>query len=161
MAIEKKGAAEAGDDKLHLLLEGAVVGMVGIAKAPLELLAGDRLAPQMAVSGGPRRNDPEPPASPRSRPCPPVTADDRRVDLVLGAIAIDCCPWRPGDHRPRPLAHGAPDESIDQRVFERRKRRPAMARKIQQPAGVIAAGVRNREHDGQLPALRMNDWGRE
>jgi hypothetical protein len=36
-----------------------------------------------------------------------------------------------------------------------------MARKIQQPAGVIAAGVRNREHDGQLPALRMNDWGRE
>jgi len=41
MAIEKKGAAEAGDDKLHLLLEGTMT--FTIDAVPYELEEGDSI----------------------------------------------------------------------------------------------------------------------
>jgi hypothetical protein len=51
-----------------------------------------------------------------------VTQDDSRVDLVFGAVAIDGGSRRLGDDRAGAVAHRPPDETVDERILERRQR---------------------------------------
>ena len=87
---------------------------------------------------------------------PPWTLDG--VDLVLGAVAVDRGPRRPGDDGADPVAKRAPDQPVDQRVLERleRARRPQRAMR-DQPVGIIAPGMGHRQQHRQLAARRMDD----
>jgi hypothetical protein len=90
-----------------------------------------------------------------------MAVDERGVDFVLRAVAIDRRPRSYGDDGSSPLADRSPDEPVDQRIFESDERSPPMRRELEQPLGVVAAGMGDRKHDRQPTARRVKDWGRE
>jgi hypothetical protein len=90
-----------------------------------------------------------------------VAVDDRRIDFVLGAVAVDRGSRRLGDDRAGALAHGPPDQPVDEGIFERGKRNAPVPGMPEQPVGVVAAGVGDRQRDRKPPARRVDDWGRE
>ena len=104
MAIEQQGAAEAVEQQAELVLDRVVIGPVRLVEPLLELVRRNRAAPQIAVLLGARGNDSEPAARPSGHPPAPRTLDHRRVDFILGAIAVDRRAWRPGDHGRRSRA---------------------------------------------------------
>ena len=86
---------------------------------------GDRTPPQITVMRGARRNDPESAAGARAEAIASAALDHRRVDLVLGAVAVDRRSRCPCDHRSDAALERAPDEPVDEGILEARQRSPA------------------------------------
>jgi hypothetical protein len=84
-----------------------------------KLRLGDRPSPEIAVLLRARRDDSETPARPRRHPSTPGSVHDRRVDVVLGTIAVDGGSRGSGDDSGAAPAERSPDEPVDDRIFER------------------------------------------
>ena len=79
----------------------------------------------MAVLLGPARNDPQTAAGARRDSPAARSFDYRRIDLVLGAIAVDRGSRRNGDDGAAAAFERAPDQPVDERVLEAGERRPS------------------------------------
>src|SRR5258705_474167 len=109
-----------------------------------------------------------PPANGSLRPAAkPHSVATRTASRLNHGSAVR--PWRSpitiagtpgaGDDRSDSACERAPGEMIDQRVFERAERRAAGAGQFDQPLGVVASGMGNRQQHGEL-AARWMDEGR-
>ena len=130
---------------LDLPCDRLVIGAVRQLEALLELLAVDRPAPKMAVLLRSSGNDAEPAAGAGRQRTQAGAVDHRRVDLVLGAVAID--------RGTRGLAMTAPQPRWTARHMSRSTRgsssdaragAPAGGHR-DQPVGIVPAGMRHGE----------------
>jgi hypothetical protein len=161
MTVEQQRATEAAGEDCKLRLERFVIGPVRLAEALVELPRSDRAPPQIAVLLGAGGNDPEPAAGARADPAAAGAVDNGRIDLFLGAVAIDGGARRPGDDRATATLQRAPYQPVDQRILEHRKRRLAARREARQPVRIVATRVRDGQQDGEIAARFMDDWGGE
>jgi hypothetical protein len=117
MAIEKQRAAEPVQEKRKLVVDRGMIGTMDLVDSRTELRVRDRAAPQMSMLLRTSGNDPETAARPSGDAGPACSLDHGRVDLILGAVAVDGCARRSGDHRPGAAADSAPGEPVDERIF--------------------------------------------
>ena len=97
----------------------AWIGPVRRLEPFLELGAADRPAPEIAVRWVRAGTIPRPPRARGPIPRTRRIGDDRGVDLVLAAVAVDRSARRAGDDRAAAELDRAPHQPIDQRIFER------------------------------------------
>ena len=91
---------------------------MGLVQSLVELGAADRAATNNRDEACGPGTIPEPAAGAGAEPIAATPLDDRGVDFILGAVAIDRRAGRPGDHRTYASGHCAPYQPVDQRVFE-------------------------------------------
>src|SRR4051812_25879169 len=108
--------------------------------------------------GGPRGNDTEAAAGAGADPVAPSPFDNRWIDLIFAAIAVDGGARGAGDDRPAAALKGSPDQSIDERVLERGQRGLARGCEPDQPVRIVAAGVRHRQQYRQFPTRLVDRW---
>jgi hypothetical protein len=65
--------------------------------------------------------------------------DQHRIDLVLGAVAIDRGSRSHCDHRSHAACERSPREPVDERILERLKRSGSVPRKLEEPGRIVAA----------------------
>ena len=134
---------------------------MGVAEAFVELLGRDRPPPKIAMLLRSRRNDAETATGAGADPVAARPVYDRRIDLVLCSVAVDGRSGRSGDHRAASALQRAPDEAVDQWIFENRESGLSASSERNQPFGMFATGVRHAQEDWKVPARLMNDWRRE
>jgi len=118
MAVDQKRAAETPHDGIELAFDRDVEWPVRLLKPLLEVAWLDRAMPQVSVMLRSPRDNSE--ASARSGADAPGAAalHDLRIDVVLGAIAVDRGPWSLGNDRSESTLDGSLDEPVDQRVLQ-------------------------------------------
>ncbi len=161
MAVEQKSAAEAVDKKRELRLDRFVIWPVRLAQTVIELLRADPPPPQIAMLLGSCRNDSETATRACAHPAAASTIDDRRVDFVLGSVAVDRRARRSSDHRAAAALQRSPDQTVDERILKGCQRRLSGRGKRDEPVGVVPAGVGNRQQDRQVSTRLVDDWGGE
>jgi hypothetical protein len=159
MAVDQKRAAEAVEQKRQLLLDRAVVRPVRLVKTLDQLKRGDRPSPQIAMLLRSRGDDPEPAARPRRHASAPRAVDHRRVDVVLGPVAIDRRPRSARDNRSAAALQRPPDQPVDERVLEAGEGPPPRRRALDEPLGIVAARVRDRQQHRKAAARFVDDRG--
>jgi hypothetical protein len=123
----------------------------------IELLLADRTAPKESMLGRSRRNDPKPAAGAGGQPFAATALDDRRVDLLFGAIAIDRGSRRSRDHGADAALDCPPGEPIDEGIFEQGQRGPAGCGHCDKPVGVLAARMRYRKQHREVRSGRVDE----
>ena len=119
MAVEQQCAAEFVEQALELLLDRTMIGAMRLGQPLLQLITGDRLPPQRAVGRRSSRHNSESAAGSGAKRGKGAGPDDRRVDLVFGAIAVDRGSGRLRDDCAHTLVDRALDKVVHQRVFKR------------------------------------------
>lgn len=138
MTVEEKRASEPVQQQRELRLNRLVIGTMDLDKPFLQLIGADRPSPQIAVLLRSCRDDSE------ASPCPSTDSaaagaiNDRGIDLVFGAIAVDCRPGRPCDDGAAAALQRPPDEAVDKRILKRCQGRLATGGKRHQPVRIIA-----------------------
>lgn len=143
MAIEQKRATEAVQQVPELLVDRFVVGAVRLVETLFELARRDRAAPQITMLLGASWNDPKPAARPRRHTSLPRPFDHRRIDFVLGTVAIDRRPRGCRDDRAAATVQRPPHQPINVRIFKDGQGLPPRGGHLDQPVGIIAARVRH------------------
>ena len=161
MAIEQQRAAEAVEQQRRAAPRspGDRAGAPGSSRSS-SWSRRDRPPPQIAVLLRPRRDDAEPAARPRADPAAAGAVDHRRVDLVLGAVAIDRGARRAGDDRAAARAAARATPAGRPAGPRARQRRLARRRHVDQPVGIVAARMRHRQQHRQVAARRVDDGAR-
>lgn len=143
MTVEQQRAAEAFEEDPELLLDRAMVRPMRLLDPLLELGRADGAAPQIAMLLGSSRNDPKSAAGAGRDSSAPRAIDNGRVDLVLGAVAVDRGARRPGNHGAAAALLGSPHQPVDEWILERDQRCLARRSHGEQPIGVVTARVRH------------------
>ena len=99
----------------------------------------DRPPPQRAMTMSPRCDQPKPLSCPRPNRRRADTGNRRWIDLFLVAIAVDHCPRHRLDHRTDAGGNRPPHEPVDERIFERFQRAPALDGIVQDGRVIVAA----------------------
>src|SRR3954469_4726106 len=102
-----------------------MVGPVCLVEPLVELFRRDRAAPEIAMLSRTRGDNAEAAAGAGTDASAARTVNHRRVNLVLAAVAVDCCTRGAGDDRATSALHRAPDQPVDERILERRQGRLA------------------------------------
>jgi hypothetical protein len=129
-----------------------------LAQAFVELLWTDRPPPQISMLLSSRRDDPQAAPGPGAHSPAPNAIDHRRVDLIFTPVAIDSSSGSPGDHCAAAALERAPYQAIDERIFESRQSGPAGSGKGNEPVGIVAARVRDRQQHRKVAARFVDDW---
>src|SRR5438309_6100851 len=114
MAVEQQCAAEAVQQEAELGLDSGVIWTMRLRQPLFELPGADRAPPQISMLLRPRRDDAEPAARSRAHSAAACTFDNRRVDLVLGAVAVDRSAGGARDHGAAAALQRAPYEPVDE-----------------------------------------------
>lgn len=122
MAIEQDCPTGARGDRVETRLDRPVKRGMGLLEAPLEVVACGSRAPQPAMAGGPRWEDPEASGGAPRNQCWCGAQDGRRPDFVGCAVAVHRRARCSRDHGPVAGGDGAPRQPVDKRVFKRLKR---------------------------------------
>src|SRR5207302_8722876 len=112
--VEQEGATEAVEQERKLRRDRLMIGPVRLSDPFVELAPADRAAPEIAVLLRPRRHDAETAAGAGGHQTTPSAVDNRRIDFVFGAIAVDCRAGGAGDYRAAASLHRAPHQPVDQ-----------------------------------------------
>lgn len=158
MTIDQKRAAESAQEKRKLVLDRSMIGSVRLIEPLEQLNRGDWPSPEISVLLSARRHDPETAASARRDPSAPGTIDDRRVDVVFGAVAVDRGPWGACDDRSAATFKRPPDQPIDERILEHLKRRHSGRCALHEPLWIVTPGMGHGQEHGQGTTRRMDDW---
>ena len=157
MAVEEERAAETIEELTEQCFNGFVVRAVSQAEALLELLGRNGPAPEITMLLCASRNDAKTTACTGADSPAPCPVNDRRIDIVFGTVAVDGGTRGSCDNGAAAPLQGTPHEAIDEGIFERRQRAFAARRHRQKPVWIVAAGMRDREEDRQVPSRFMND----
>ena len=156
MAIQQQRAAELVEDSRQLVLDRAMVWPMHLVEPVFELLRRDRLPPERSVARSSARDDPKPAASARTERADRTGPHHRRIDLVLRAVAVDRAARSAGNHRSNAHLDGARDELVHERVLEDEERTAPTLAEGDQPVGIVAPGMGNRQEHGDFGAWRMD-----
>ena len=161
MAIQQERAPEAINQKPKQVLDRVVIGAVRLVQPFLQLRPGDRPAPKIAVLRRAGRDDAKTASRPGAQPVAPGSVDDRWVQLVFGAVAIDGRTRGPRNHGADAPPDCPPRQPVDQGVFETCEGWASTRGHSDQPIRIIAARMGHGQQYRQLAARRMDDWGGE
>ena len=104
-------------------------------------------------------NDAEPAARPGGRSPFSDAVDNRGIDLILSAVAVDRGTRSSCDYRTDAALHRTPHEPVDQGVFERNQGGSTHGGHINQPIGIIAARMGDGQQHGKAAAGRVDEGG--
>lgn len=156
MAVEQQRTAESVEKDRKLGLDGLVVGTMDLRQPFLELLWADRSSPEITVLLRSCRHYSKAAPGAGTDPAAACTVDDGWIDLIFGAIAVDGRTRSPGDDRTAASLERTPDQTVDERVFERRQRSLAAGGERDQPFRIVATGMGNGEQDRKIAPRFMN-----
>ena len=151
-AVQVEQQRGASAERRQLRCDRRVIGRVGRRHARGEARRGQGAFPQRAVALGARRDDPQPVARARADRGGPDLGERGRIDLVRGAVAVDRAARGAGDDRAEARRQRPPRQPVDQRILERCQRAPPVPRLGEQPGGIIAPRMGDRQRQRQRAA---------
>jgi hypothetical protein len=161
MTVQQQGATKAIDEKRELSLDRCMIGTVRLGQPLIELLQANCPAPKIPMLLRASWDNSEAAASPRGYAAAASAVDDRRIDLILGAVAVDCSAGRALDHGAAAALQCSPYQAIDEGILEDRQGRLPGRCKGEQPIGIVASRMRHGKQNRQVPARLMDNGGGE
>ena len=151
--VEQKRGSEPPFGLCQPIGQRLMVRSMNRREARFDLVQRQAPPPQHAVPRGVRRHESKPAAGavgPWRR-----ALDQERIEIVLGAVAIDRGSRGRRDHRRKAFRQSPPCQPVDERILKRFERGAPATGFGHDPVGVIAPRMRYRQQHGQPDPRRV------
>lgn len=161
MAIQKQGLSAPDREGVQRMLDGTMIGGVRLGNSRVQVVGAQWPFPKVSMEGGSVGNDAQPTAGSTGGSGKNPSSDDRGIDIVRCAVAVDGRARRLGDDRAVACGDRSSGQPIDLRIAERRQCVTPAHCLLDQPAREIATAMRNRQQDRQGRRVRhYSGWGK-